>query len=358
MITVSLMKEIRQDILQRAHIMVVGCGALGNEVLKNLTLMGVGNLLVVDFDNVEASNLTRSILFRKSDVGRPKVEVVSERLQELNPLLHIECINGDICNDTGLNTIRKMDVIMGCVDSRWARFMINRHCMRMGKPWIDGGITMSEGTARVFMPGNNCYACSLGTEGMAELRRRMPCSNTIRRMEENGHTPTNIITASIVAATMCNEAIRLLSGEETISGKMFCYDADTRASRLVSFKAYDDDCPEHEEWPQPVSAGLRTDTTVAEALKLGNIHLRDDVFVDYIHSRRNDKRHLMMCPGRHVAEKIDTIQELKGTPYNEFYQTEYRTIDAAFPYPQITLSQLGIPHDDILLIGNRAIIIE
>ena len=352
------MNTISQEKLQGSRVMVVGCGALGNEVLKNLVFMGVGSLVLVDFDRIEERNLTRSVFFRRSDIGRYKADVASQRLTELNPQLHIEVIKGDICHDVGLNTIRQTDLVIGCVDSRWARFMINRHCMRMAKPWIDGGITMTEGTARVFIPGRNCYACNLGTEGQAELRRRMPCANIIRRMEVSGHAPTNIITASIVAATMANEAVRLLNGNETICGKMFCYDADTRQTRLVGFEAYDEDCPEHDEWPAPEQVGLSTGSTVAEATTHGTVYLRDDVFVDYIHSRKDNRRYEMMCPGRHVAEKIDTIPELKGIPYGDFYQTEYRTIDASFPYQRLTLQQLGIPPGDILLTGDRTILIE
>ena len=78
--------DIRQDQVSAAHVMVVGCGALGNEVLKNLVLMGVTHIVVVDFDIVEMGNLTRSVLFTKSDAERKrlKVEVVAERLREMN----------------------------------------------------------------------------------------------------------------------------------------------------------------------------------------------------------------------------------------------------------------------------------
>src|SRR5512143_427107 len=69
-----LMEGYRQDVIEQAQIMVVGAGALGNEVLKNLALLGAGHLFVVDFDTIEASNLTRSILYRQADQGRSKAE--------------------------------------------------------------------------------------------------------------------------------------------------------------------------------------------------------------------------------------------------------------------------------------------
>ena len=82
-----MMKCFEQQRVSAAHVMVVGCGALGNEVLKNLVLLGVGHIVVVDFDVVEMGNLSRSILFLPSDAAnkRLKVEVVAERLKAINP---------------------------------------------------------------------------------------------------------------------------------------------------------------------------------------------------------------------------------------------------------------------------------
>src|SRR4051794_34828877 len=69
----------RQERLAAAKVLVVGAGALGNEVLKNIALLGVGTTYLIDFDTVETSNLSRSVLFRHGDGGRPKAEVAAER---------------------------------------------------------------------------------------------------------------------------------------------------------------------------------------------------------------------------------------------------------------------------------------
>ena len=343
-----------QQTLRDAHVMVVGCGALGNEVLKNLVLMGVGYLVVVDFDRVEASNLTRSILFRRSDVGRPKTEVVCQRLKELNPELEVQCIDGDITHDVGLGLISRMDVVIGCTDNRLARFMINRHCMRLGKTWIDGGIYELEGSVRVFAPGQNCYACNLGPEGLAELQRRMPCSRTIRRQEAAGSAPTTSIIASIIGAIQVQEAIKVLLGSGTLlTGRMFCYEGEHNTSRYVDFCAYDEDCAEHDRWQPVLPSKLHTHMTVAEALAtLGGEHpqilLREDVFVDHIYRRQDDQQFTFMCPGRRVVQMMDNHETLRGSLLSDFYQNEYRIIDHTFPYQELTLEQLGIPANDIL----------
>lgn len=400
-----------------AHIMVVGCGALGNEVLKNLALLGIGHIVVVDFDHVERHNLSRSVLFRESDCPKPdksgstdseksgaghstsrpkievvrqcsdegrskveivrqcsdevrsKVEVVRQRLLELNPEIEITAVKGDIAHDVGLGLLGEMDVAIACTDNRLARFMLNRHCMRVGIPWIDGGITQDEGTARVFAPpgallnhpAGNCYACNLGPEALRDLSFRMPCAGTVRRPTAGDSVPTNILTASVIAAVQVQEALKIIRGEGTsLCGKMAYYEGIHLTSKLVTIEAYDECCPEHERW-EPISAStFDQDTTVAEVLASSTsdgerIYLRDDCFVDYIIDRQTDERHRVMLPGRKVAAYIDQHPQLGGRLLSDFYQHEFRTLGAEFPYPELTLRQLGIPDKDILRVGDQYI---
>ena len=386
--------DIRQNQVSAAHVMVVGCGALGNEVLKNLVLMGVAHIVVVDFDIVEMGNLTRCVLFRKSDAERKrlKVEVVAERVHDMNPNVDVKTICGDIAYDVGLGLIRQMDVVIGCVDSRWARFCINRLCMRAGIPWVDGGIGGLEGTVRVFAPGKNCYACNLGPEGLKDLARRMPCSGIIRRQEQAGSAPTTSIIASIIGAIEVQEGLKIIikgvrsqesgvrrqesgvwrQGDKemtSLCGKMMYYDGEHMTVRIAGYQAYDDECPEHELWT-PVRQSAVSDTTpVGEALRKwkeesgkwkeesgkrkedgGRITLRltNDCFVDYVSRRDNDERVTMMVPGRSVADRVAGEKSLDGLPLSALYQHEYHHIDTRFPYPSLTLAQLGIPQHDIV----------
>ena len=353
--------DIRQNQVSAAHVMVVGCGALGNEVLKNLVLMGVTHIVVVDFDIVEMGNLTRSVLFSKSDAERKrlKVEVVAERLQQMNDAVEVTAICGDIAYDVGLGLIRQMDVVIGCVDSRWARFCINRLCMRAGIPWVDGGIDGLEGTVRVFAPGKNCYACNLGPEGLKDLARRMPCSGIIRRQEQAGSAPTTSIIASIIGAIEVQEALKLIQQDfgTSLCGRMLYYDGEHTTVRIAGYQAYDDECPEHELWA-PVRQTAVSDTTpVGEALRCWAqelnarevaLCLANDCFVDYVSRRDNDERVTMMVPGRSVADKVAGEKSLDGQPLSALYQHEYRHIDTGFPYPSLTLAQLGIPQHDIV----------
>lgn len=354
-----------QQRVSAAHVMVVGCGALGNEVLKNLVLLGVGHIVAIDFDKVEIGNLSRSVLFSKSDADahRMKVDVISERLKAMNPAVEVETICGDVAYDVGLGLIQRMDVVIGCVDSRWARYCINRLCMRAGIPWVDGAIEELEGTARVFVPGQNCYACNLGPEGLKDLARRMSCSGIIRRHEEVGSVPTTSIMASIIGAVQVQEAMKLVDKKTfenewtSLCGKMFYYEGQHLTTKLLDFQAYDDDCAVHDRWTPVRQSELTADTTVADALMMicrllvvqqVLICLENDCFVDYVEERKNDRRTMVMCPGRAVESFIEMDEMLRGIPNSGLYQHEFREIGDHFPYQELTLAQLGIPTNDVL----------
>lgn len=361
----------KQDIVNAAKVMVVGCGALGNEVLKNLVQMGVRHITVVDYDTIEPDNLTRSVLFTMDDARqrRLKVDVVAERLKSINGDVEVKTICGDIAYDVGLDVVRSMDVVIGCVDNRWARYCINRLCMRAGKPWVDGGIDRLEGTARVFRPGENCYACNLGPEGLRDLKYRMPCAGVIRRDMEVGKAPTTSIVASVIGAVEVQEALKLLheqqlaTGELTsLCGKMFCYEGQHLTTRLVNFKAYDDDCAVHEHWEPVVTSKITTDMTVREALEqlrqlTGDAQPRiqlNDCFVDWVEQRTDGQQIQVMKPGRAVADYIERHTPLKGAPQHALLQHEYGILDDGFPYHELTLAEVGIPVSDVLQVATTS----
>lgn len=368
----SKLSWFRQARVSEARFMVVGCGALGNEVLKNLVLFGVQHLVIVDYDQIEVSNISRSILFSQADTGRNKVDVAAERLRNINPKVEVLPICGDIAYDVGLGLLRRMDVVIGCVDNRWARYCINRICMRAGISWVDGGIDGLEGTARVFAPGQNCYACNLGTEGLKELSRRMPCSGIIRKNEAAGRAPTTPVIASIIGAVQVQEALKIIHNSElstlnsqfsihnseftSLCGKMFYYDGQHLTTKLVDFKAYDDDCPVHEHWEPIIASPLGNQNTVAEVLDYLNSQfstpdsqlILNDCFVDYIEDRQTGQQMPMMCAGHLVADGIAQDEHLGRKRDTDYYQHEIWSIGKQFTWPQLTLKQLGIPDWDLL----------
>lgn len=355
----------KQDKVETARIMVVGCGALGNEVLKNLVLFGIRQIVVVDYDRIEFSNLTRSVLFSQNDAEerRYKVEAVAEQLKQINPQVRVSMICGDITHDVGLGILRQMDVVIGCVDNRYARYCLNRMCMRTGVPWIDGGIEGLEGTVRVFAPGKNCYACNLGTEGIKELSHRLSCSSVIKRNEEAGRVPTTPVIASIIGAVQVQEAMKWIHKDEmeqgkltSLCGKMFYYEGQHLTSRIVEFIAYDKDCPVHELWEPVHRTTLTSNTRIDDSLSYLADELKSDsvkmslqaCFVDYLVERESNQKTMVMLPEYDVAHFVEQDGNLRYIPFSRLYQHEIRTIGSDFPYSELTLGQVGIPEWDIL----------
>ena len=211
----TLLSWFKKDKVRNARVLVIGAGALGNEVVKDLALFGVGHIYVVDFDKIEISNLTRSILFREEDAINHayKAEIMAKRAMEVNPQIQVVPIVGDLFSDVGFGLYRAVDVVIGCLDSRIARYLLNRMCMRAGKTWIDGGIENMSGNVRVFSPGVNCYECGLSREEFNQIMLRTGCADVVRLQEQAGRVATTPISASIIGAIQVQEAMKIIHEE-------------------------------------------------------------------------------------------------------------------------------------------------
>ncbi len=360
----------RRDRVSRAKVMVVGCGALGNEVVKSLAMFGVGTLVVVDFDSVEQSNLSRSVLFDGDDARREvlKVEAIQRSVERLNPDVRVVPIVGDIATHVGLALIREMDVIIGCVDNRWARYCINRLAFRADVPWVDGGIEGLEGTARLFEFGYNCYGCNLGEHGLREMSRRVSCSQIISYNREHRRVATTPIVASIIGAVQAQEAMKVIHRDvvdegqfTTLRGKMFYYEGEHLTTRIVEFEGYDDDCPLHERWDNIVMSDLSAAQSVGEVLSelrriLGCedvvIELLNHTFVEYIETKSGGERRRVMLPSYMVESFVEHDSDLSGELSSQIYQREWREIGADFPFCELTLRDLGVPFWDVLQVSS------
>lgn len=240
-----------QERLREAQVLVVGAGALGNEILKNLALLGVGRILVADLDHIEDSNLARAILFRQSDCGRAKAEVAAERVMEINPDVRAQALVGDINYDLGLGVYREMDVVFGALDNREARVTINANARQVGRPWVDGAIEVMQGVARVFVPEADqpCYECTMSELDYKLLSQRRSCALLSRSDVLEGKVPTTPTIASIIGGVQVQEAIKLLHAERglpTLAGRGFQFNGLTHDSYVVSY-TFREDCPAHEQ---------------------------------------------------------------------------------------------------------------
>lgn len=208
-----------QDKLRKAKVLVVGAGALGNEVVKNLALLGVGTAWIADFDKIETTNLTRSVLFRAEDVGSWKAEILCRRASEINPDCTFHTLHADVRHDLGLNFFRELDVVFGCLDNREARYYINRNSYLLKKIFIDGGLDTLNGSVTVFKPPETaCYECSLTHTDRIELQKRISCLKSTEP-EIKHHVPTAPTIASIIGGLQVQIGIRALHGLEIPAGK-------------------------------------------------------------------------------------------------------------------------------------------
>lgn len=253
-----------QEKLRQAKVMVVGIGALGNEVAKNLALMGVGDVFGIDMDCVEDSNLTRSVLFRESDNGKPKVHAAARTLKELNSDTRFHPIEGNVITDIGLGLVRDMDVIIGCLDNREARLWVNRMCWKVGTPWVDGGIQEINGVAKVFVPPDGaCYECAMTENDYRLMNIRYSCPLLKREDILEGKVPTAPTISSIIAGLQTQEALKLIHNMPVEDGGAMVFNGIANNFYKTSYQ-HREDCLSHDVYPEPVKSSLTNKSTLAE----------------------------------------------------------------------------------------------
>ncbi|MHA2283866.1 MAG: ThiF family adenylyltransferase [Promethearchaeota archaeon] len=140
-----------QEVISKGCIMIVGIGALGCEIAKDFTLMGIGKLILIDLDTIETSNLSRQMLFRPGDEGRPKAEVAAERLKEMNPYISIDFYFKKL-QKLPMSVYEESDVVVAALDNFNARLDLNKICLRMKKPLVEGGTIGFEGHVQIVIP--------------------------------------------------------------------------------------------------------------------------------------------------------------------------------------------------------------
>jgi molybdopterin/thiamine biosynthesis adenylyltransferase len=258
-----------QSRVRGARILVIGAGALGNEILKLLALIGSGWTLVYDPDRIERSNLSRSVLFRQADEGQHKAEVAVRQMREINPDVrgHARCEN--VLSKAGLGVFLWADVVIGAVDNREARVFINSACARTRRTWVDGAIEGLSGIVRVFSPHHgSCYECTMNSTDRKLLAERRSCALLARDAVRRGHVPTSAVAGSIIGAMEVQEAIKVVHGQPTLTGEGLHLDGLFGQVSRVAYPRRAD-CPGHEdlgEQGEIVSLGLGVADTTLGAL--------------------------------------------------------------------------------------------
>jgi len=278
-----------QDVLSKAKILVVGCGALGNEIVKNLSMLGAGNILIVDMDCVEKSNLTRSVLFRSEDEGKPKAETGAKRAMEINENINARFFNGSIF-EIGLGVFKEADVVICGLDNREARLYVNQACRKTGKYWIDGAIEVLSGVARVFAPEGPCYECTMSEMDYRLINKRKSCMMLGYDDIVEGKIPTTPTISSIIAGIQVQEAVKYLHIKNNperesltlLEGKGFIFNGATNESYIIGYTERDF-CPSHYDFDVIIVSEINfEDVILSDVHSAGkNIFGTDDFQIDF-----------------------------------------------------------------------------
>jgi len=158
--------EAGQRALLKSRVTLCGCGALGTVLANHLARAGVGSIRIIDRDFIETHNLQRQVLFDEDDVAQnlPKAEAAARKIRAINSTINVEPVVTDIDHTNIIDLVSDADVILDGTDNFETRYLINDAAVKLGKPWIFGGVIGSEGQTMTIIPGKTpCLRCLIET---------------------------------------------------------------------------------------------------------------------------------------------------------------------------------------------------
>jgi molybdopterin/thiamine biosynthesis adenylyltransferase/rhodanese-related sulfurtransferase/molybdopterin converting factor small subunit len=218
--------------LKAAKVLCIGAGGLGSPAAMYLAAAGIGTIGIVDFDVVDFSNLQRQIIHGTPDVGRAKLASAKDRLNALNPNVHVETYDEALSSENAMRLFEPYDVILDGTDNFPTRYLVNDACVLTGKPNAYGSIFRFEGQASVFATKEGpCYRC---------LYPEPPPPGLVPSCAEGGVFG---VLPGIIGVIQATETIKLVLGAgEPLIGRFLIYDALRMRFRELKLRK-DADCP-------------------------------------------------------------------------------------------------------------------
>ena len=201
-----------QKRLREATVLVAGAGAIGNEVSKNLAMLGIKRLLIVDNDIVELSNTSRMIFFDRKSQGLNKARVLARGITSKFPYVEAIAWTGSL-EDLPLEHLLSADVIVCGLDNVISRIYLSQVSRRYSIPMIDGGIVGYRGRVQVYVPPN--MPCPLCTYPSGQYGRIAGLRNPCDGPAEETKVPSLPTTISLVSSIQCQEAVKLIVGHQS-----------------------------------------------------------------------------------------------------------------------------------------------
>jgi molybdopterin/thiamine biosynthesis adenylyltransferase len=220
-----------QEKISNGKVLVVGAGGLGAPVAFYLAAAGVGTIGIIDGDVVDLSNLQRQIIHFTSDVGKAKVVSAKEKINQLNPDVHVVTYQTLLTAKNALEIIRNYDFVVDGTDNFPVKFLINDACVFAGKPFSHGGILRFEGQTLTYVPGAACYRC---------LFHSPPPANAVPTCSQAGVLGA---IAGMLGTIQAAEVLKYLTGAgKLLTDKLLSFNAKTMEFRTIKTK-HSDKCP-------------------------------------------------------------------------------------------------------------------
>ncbi|MFA0784690.1 HesA/MoeB/ThiF family protein [Fervidibacter sacchari] len=212
--------EKGQQKLANAHVAIVGVGGLGCPVALYLAAAGIGKITIIDADVVEETNLNRQVLHWSSDIGKPKVQSATEKLQQFNPQVTVVPIHGRLTEETVEEWLKDADIIVDALDNFPTRLVLNRYAVKTRKPLVHGAIYGWEGRATTILPYETaCLACVF-EEGPPP-----------------GTFPVVGTTPGLIAMVQATEVLKLILGiGQPLLNRYLIYDGLTMTFHIVKLR--------------------------------------------------------------------------------------------------------------------------
>ena len=198
---------------------IVGCGGLGTNIAVHLAGMGIGKLILIDFDTVDAGNLNRQFLYTPDDIGGRKCDLLSARLRAYAPNCAVICHPQKVTCTDDLSAAAEADIILSAVDGNAARRVLNDFCTQQKKPLVNGGVNALFGTAYLYVPGRSA---DLERAGLLDM--------------ENGRITAVSSTVGVIGALQAQLAAKCLSGDTEQAGKLYVFDNEEIHSMQIPYK--------------------------------------------------------------------------------------------------------------------------
>lgn len=214
--------EQGQQRLLEASVLIVGVGGLGSPIALYLAAAGVGRIGLVDADVVSRSNLQRQVLYKESEVGRKKVESARRRLEELNSTVQVETYDMMFDEATAADLVSRYDIVVDGCDNLATRYLIDRCCEELGRPYVYGSIGEFHGQASLF-----------NYEGGMRYRDLYPDEQELLSMPR---TVTGVVGVlpGIIGCIEAAEVIKIVTGcGETLRNRLYTIDLLTMQSNLL-----------------------------------------------------------------------------------------------------------------------------